>query len=299
MKKLRILFASMIVVLGLTAVPAFAYGPDYQTVEIGVPLTVHVDGSYVSTDVQPYIKSGRTFLPMRAAAESMDASVSYDASKRCVTVSKDGRYSYFFIGNRTYYVDGQARTAAVAPEIKAGRTMLPIRDFSEAFGAEVNWDQQNASVKIYTGKEIVNDPNLSTNVPENYRWLVEKYYVVPNGNGVGTWMISGDSEQEMEILFISKMKDGTKNVVTMHFYRYMGHWELMCVGSGELYESPNKYSVLKYQQMLYSQAPGDCHIGNVFDHFDVEGNNLRLTGRTTDFGYDAQYENFNIVAVAL
>ncbi|MDO4280436.1 MAG: copper amine oxidase N-terminal domain-containing protein, partial [Peptococcaceae bacterium] len=129
MKGLRNLLLAAVAVLGLTALPAFAYGPFYadnvMTYEHGAPLTVHVDGSYVATDVQPEIVNGRTFLPMRAVAEAMDASVSWDGSKKLISVFKNGTEAYFYVGWQTYYVNGQAKTASVAPYIKDGRTMLP------------------------------------------------------------------------------------------------------------------------------------------------------------------------------
>ena len=92
MKK-KILLIAAALLAAFVAVPAYAYGPSLNNPyagETGVPLTVHVDGRYVATDVDPYVSNGRTYLPLRAAAESMGAAVTWDNNTRSATVSKDG-----------------------------------------------------------------------------------------------------------------------------------------------------------------------------------------------------------------
>jgi hypothetical protein len=46
-------------------------------------------------------------------------------------------------------VDGKVIQTDVAPEIKNGRTMVPIRFIAEALGCEVEWEQATQTVKIY------------------------------------------------------------------------------------------------------------------------------------------------------
>ena len=54
----------------------------------------------------------------------------------------------FTIGSTSYTVNGEAKTADVAPEIANDRTMLPARFVAEAFGAVVGWDAGSQTVLI-------------------------------------------------------------------------------------------------------------------------------------------------------
>jgi hypothetical protein len=52
------------------------------------------------------------------------------------------------IGSKTMVVNGVAITMDVAPEIQAGRTMLPFRWVATALGASVGWDEATKTVTM-------------------------------------------------------------------------------------------------------------------------------------------------------
>ena len=52
-------------------------------------------------------------------------------------------------------VDGKVIQTDVAPEIKNGRTMVPIRVIAEALGCEVEWEQATQTVKIISIKKYI------------------------------------------------------------------------------------------------------------------------------------------------
>jgi hypothetical protein len=57
------------------------------------------------------------------------------------------------INGKEQWID--ANNHKIAPQILTGRTFVPIRFISEAFGAEVQWDGQTRTIRIYLpGKEI-------------------------------------------------------------------------------------------------------------------------------------------------
>ena len=99
-------------------------------------------------DVAPYIKDSRTYVPMRYLGEILGAEVVWDDAARKVTLNKDEITVEFTIGSTTYTVNGEAKTADVAPEIANDRTMLPARFVAEAFGAVVGWDAATQTVLI-------------------------------------------------------------------------------------------------------------------------------------------------------
>jgi len=99
-------------------------------------------------DVAPYIKDSRTYVPMRYLGEILGAEVVWDDAARTVTLTKADTTVVFTIGSTSYTVNGEAKTADVAPEITNSRTMLPARFVAEAFGAVVGWDAATQTVLI-------------------------------------------------------------------------------------------------------------------------------------------------------
>ncbi len=108
----------------------------------------YVGGVAKVMDVAPYIKNGRTYVPMRYLGEALGAEVVWDDAARTVTLTKGDTTVVFTIGSTSYTVNGEAKTADVAPEITNDRTMLPARFVAEAFGAEVGWDAGTQTVLI-------------------------------------------------------------------------------------------------------------------------------------------------------
>jgi len=67
--------------------------------------------------------------------------VLWNAETRTVTVMYAQRIITMTVGQKTIYVNGSAIPASAAPEIKDGRTFLPLRDLGTALGVtNVNWD---------------------------------------------------------------------------------------------------------------------------------------------------------------
>ncbi|NPV88089.1 hypothetical protein HPY42_00995 [Coprothermobacteraceae bacterium] len=126
----------------------FAYGRAHEiTLKIGsTAMEVNVDT--IKLDAAPYIKNSRTMVPLRAIAESLGADVQWDGATKTVTIKLGDTQIRLVVGQNTAYVDGQAVTLDVAPEIKNSRTFVPVRFITEAFGCTVNWDAATKTVKI-------------------------------------------------------------------------------------------------------------------------------------------------------
>lgn len=114
-----------------------------------------VNGESRSMDVSPYVKGGRTFLPVRFAADSVGADdIKWDPKAKKVTITKNGSAVVFTIGSRSMAKGGKTINMDAAPEITNGRTMLPIRWVGEAFDAAVIWDSRDKMVTINSGRSI-------------------------------------------------------------------------------------------------------------------------------------------------
>ena len=115
-------------------------------VQIGSDIMT-VNGKVVQLDAAPEIKDGRTFLPLRAIAEALGAQVEWIEETKGITVTLGDHTVGLQIGNPTAVVDGNV-IDIVAPYIKNGRTMVPLRVIAEGLGAEVTWDPVLRTVTI-------------------------------------------------------------------------------------------------------------------------------------------------------
>ncbi|MDD3890637.1 MAG: copper amine oxidase N-terminal domain-containing protein, partial [Syntrophomonadaceae bacterium] len=89
-----------------------------------------VNGVKKVMDCAPYIKGDRTYVPVRYLAYVVGVSeddVVWDNDARKVTLTKGETVVEMTIGSTTMYVNGEALTMDVAPEITSDRTMLPAR----------------------------------------------------------------------------------------------------------------------------------------------------------------------------
>lgn len=93
-------------------------------------------------DVQPLISQDRTLVPIRFIAETpaFGAVCSFDQNTRQITIQRGDRKIVLWPNNRNIYVNGKGTYLDVAPVIKNGRTMVPLRFVSESFGAGVDWN---------------------------------------------------------------------------------------------------------------------------------------------------------------
>ncbi len=99
------------------------------------------------TDV--IIKSGRTFLPIRAVIEAMGGRVDWRQSDQRVSVYLKGSVIHLWIGENNARVNNTNKETDVAPYISSSDgTMLPLRFIAENLDCEVIWDGLTKSVTI-------------------------------------------------------------------------------------------------------------------------------------------------------
>ncbi len=148
MKRTFLKLTLIVALVGGLALPAFAQ----EQKEIPV-LT---DGLPVVFDVQPIIESGRTLVPFRAIAESLNVAVSWDGDTQTVSATDGETFVRLQIGNKTAYHNDVPIALDVPPVIQKGRTLIPLRFFSEAYNCEVVWDGPNNTVRIASPPKEMN-----------------------------------------------------------------------------------------------------------------------------------------------
>lgn len=122
---------------------------------------IAVDRKQVFSDVEPYIDpvTNRTMVPLRFIAEALGAEVGYDAEK--AMIRREGLEVLVWYNTNKAVVNGKEMYLdAPAVLVPPGRTMVPLRFISEAFGCKVDW----------VGANGPDDPRVTN-------WLGGKYQI--------------------------------------------------------------------------------------------------------------------------
>lgn len=103
-------------------------------------------------DSAPYIKRGRTMLPLRYLAEALGYKVFWINETRTVLITDIGLRVEIPIDTNLIIVNGIKYTSDLKPEIVHHRTMLPIANIARALGLkdgeDILWDEVNRQVII-------------------------------------------------------------------------------------------------------------------------------------------------------
>lgn len=138
----------LVLIIIITVILTGIFSPPAKAQEQPGAIPVFIDGLPVVFDVQPVIANDRTLVPFRAIAEALNVDVAWDSAGQAVLAS-DGKTSVKLqIGSQTAFRNGVTVTLEAPPVIIGGRTMVPLRFFSEAFNCRVAWDEALRAVKI-------------------------------------------------------------------------------------------------------------------------------------------------------
>lgn len=133
-------------------------------------VSVYLDNQPLQFDVPPQIINGRTMVPMRVIFEKLGATVSWDsATNTAHAYNYDVMKGVSITIGAPHMVDVYYNIIPldVPAIIQDGRTLVPLRAISEAFGCDVQWDDATHAAKIYS-EEFVDFSN-STDTQEEIR----------------------------------------------------------------------------------------------------------------------------------
>ena len=116
-------------------------------------IQIYIDDQLLVTDVEPQLINGRTYLPLRACSEALNASVDYDGATKHITIMYGDTEIQLTVGETQATINGQAYTIDAKPFLHNDFTLVPVRFVSEALHCLVEWEPQNSSVLIYTNSD--------------------------------------------------------------------------------------------------------------------------------------------------
>ena len=120
-------------------------------------ISVIYDGEKINFDVPPEIIDNRTMVPMRAVFEAFGAKVKWDGETRTIAAKRKSKTIGMTIDSCDMTKNDKVYTSDVAPVIKDGRTLIPIRALSELLELDVDWNSEKQTVTITTPSDDDDD----------------------------------------------------------------------------------------------------------------------------------------------
>jgi len=111
-------------------------------------IKVTLDGKAVSLDTQPRVVNNRTLVPYSAIVGALGGKASWDAKTKTISAVRDGVTVKLSVGSSDAYINGVKTTMDTAPLIDNGKTFVPLRLVSEAFGKWVSFNASTSTVLI-------------------------------------------------------------------------------------------------------------------------------------------------------
>ncbi|MBB6215602.1 hypothetical protein HNQ80_001691 [Anaerosolibacter carboniphilus] len=158
----------------MMSTPAFAADASLQEIKFSIGQTQYIVGSMTKDmEAAPYIKDGRTMLPIAYVADAAGIkaeNIQWDGSTKTVTIFKGDSIVQMVIGSREMKIDGRTITMETVPEIVNGRTMLPIKYIGDALGVDVQWNGVTKTVTVLTEAPVIAAAAASEQTEEAVQW---------------------------------------------------------------------------------------------------------------------------------
>ncbi len=119
-----------------------------RTVFVINNLSYTSNGVIKQLNTAPYIKDGRTMLPVRAVGESLGLEASWDNTTKTATFKNAEKTAVVKIGSSTITVNNTPVALTAPAEIKNGSTMIELRSLATAFGVDISWNAATKSVSV-------------------------------------------------------------------------------------------------------------------------------------------------------
>lgn len=117
--------------------------------EGGNVATIFIDGELFVPEGIPYIKDGRTMVPVRDVAQALNCQVQWLEPNE-VRITTGDRIISMYIGQTNYTVNGTPKQMDVAPVIIEGKTFIPVRFLAAELGLKLELGNDPHEIYLYT-----------------------------------------------------------------------------------------------------------------------------------------------------
>lgn len=101
-------------------------------------------------EANPTIKDNIILVPLRKVSEYLGATVEWDQLTKTIIVNKDDIELSLNIENTQFMINNQSINLSTHPVIIRGNTMVPIEFIEVFFGMELQWDNDNRALNLYS-----------------------------------------------------------------------------------------------------------------------------------------------------
>lgn len=129
---------------------AMVIGSPYSLVSGGM---IRIDSE--NEEITPYVKNGRTLVPLRFIAEALGAEVEWDEQKREITIKFNNNTVNMVINSYKYKMNGIEYETDTPAAISSGRAFVPLRIIAEVTDKNVIWD--NDVIYVSSGISELNE----------------------------------------------------------------------------------------------------------------------------------------------
>lgn len=246
--------------------------------EIPLPVTVNANGGIIPSDVEPKVINGRTLLPLRAAAEALNAKVSWNETTKQATIMKDNTTLVFTVNKKSFTKNGKAIALDVPLSMQNYRIYLPVRAFAEALNVKTHWDNKRNIVSLGEKQIYKSIPNP---LPTEAAFLIDKYTPKSSSDPlVGAWVSQDAEAGYITAIFIHPLTSNTYKVFKLDVYNLnMPKYKIMDLwySTAKLNKMTNKLT-LKEDDMKYSRGPGHAYGLPKISYYDVTGDTITMIG---------------------
>ncbi|AHM63980.1 MULTISPECIES: copper amine oxidase N-terminal domain-containing protein [Paenibacillus] len=178
-----------------------------------------------------YQSHGTTMVPLNAVQSLPEVSITWNNTTKTVIIDRSGKKTILKVGQKNITIGSKKITLPVAPTLRNGRVMVPLRFIADSSGAYVSWNQKSQTAyvakasneikKKYTSDKlnvsrgaVIKLPkisNLKEFTPKGYENLNTDYYF-PEGKSDSFFI------QEMDVIsFYKASNDHVELIWTARF----------------------------------------------------------------------------------
>lgn len=161
-----------------------------------------VDKVEYQMDACPFIKDGRTYIPIRYVATVCGVTsdnIRYDNETRMATLIKDdGTELGLKLGSNQIFINGISSTTDAVPELVNGRIYVPVRHVVLTFQRKLYWEEKTRSVLIDIGDYL---PQAVAELQQgSYRSALERAnkFLDISPNDSGAMLVKGIAQFKLE-----------------------------------------------------------------------------------------------------
>ncbi len=149
MNKNKSIISILVLIAILTAclTNTYAQDNDKMIIELSIGSSTGKVNGKISQVEKSYVKNKAIMVPLAWVTTAIGAEVNQKANKKIEIIYGDMN-AELTLGSKNYTVDSEAYKLTVAPEIKNGRTMLPVEFIAKNFPVSVNSDIKKGTIKI-------------------------------------------------------------------------------------------------------------------------------------------------------